>query len=126
MAGELAGAVVSHLDFALLARLDGFLGVLRNGAATRSNSLVDNQGLVACVGEGEGCRYYRSRLRELAKVVNQLVELDFGLSRSEGDATDEHHRCKYKFLHNSFLIFTFLLFYLFYLFYLFTFLPFYF
>lgn len=56
--GELAGTVVGHLDFTLIAWLYGRLGIFGNRAAARGNGLIHHQRLVADIGIDERTRHF--------------------------------------------------------------------
>jgi accessory gene regulator protein AgrB len=78
VARELACTVVSYFHLPLLSGLDGSLSVFGYGASAGSHSLVDYQWLLANVRENERTTYNGLFLRELAKIVNQVVKLDLG------------------------------------------------
>ena len=108
VAGELAFAVVRYLDFTLLARLDGCLGVFGYRTAARGDGLVDDQRLLAHVGIGEGTGHDGILLREGTEVVGGLVKLDLCrlLGHSHCHAANQQQRHKYcSFHHLSFHLF---------------------
>ena len=59
MTREHALAVIGNTNLSLLAWSDRLLGVRRYSTAAAGNSLVDNQRLVAHIGEGKGSLLYR-------------------------------------------------------------------
>ena len=103
VAGELALAIVSHLDLALLAGLYGSLGVLGNGASARGDGLVDYQGLLADVGIYKRAGDNGVLLGEGTEVVDGLFKLNLGrlLGHSEGYGTHCHQRHEYHSFHHS-------------------------
>ena len=73
-------AIVGDANLSLLTRSDRLLGIRRHGATAAGDGLVDDERLVAHVGEGKGCLLHRGTLIEGAKVVYHLLKLDFCLS----------------------------------------------
>ena len=74
MAWELSFPIIGNSDGSFFTRLYGALGVLRNGAPTTRNRLINNQRLVTSVGEGEGSLLHGIVLRERSEIVYQLIE----------------------------------------------------
>lgn len=91
MAGELTLAVISHRDHTFLSRFDWCLGVGRNRATAAGQGLVDDQRLIADVGEGEGAFLYGLALGESSKVISNLVKLDLSLREGLSYATEQEH-----------------------------------
>lgn len=101
-AGTADGAV-SHLDFALLARLDGLGGIFRTCAAARGHRVDNQQRLVARVGELKGAAHGAFRLLDGAEVMAQgrkrclgLLAVGHGTQRHQ---TDGEYRHKKPFSH---------------------------
>lgn len=91
VARKLARAVVGHGDGALLSWSDRLLVVARHGASATRHDLVEHQGLVADIGEGEYRLLDWALLRERAKILRDLVKLDLGLSQGGRESEYEHH-----------------------------------
>ena len=99
MTCELACTVVGNLDLAALSGLDGLLGVFGNGASAAGNSLVNDQWLVAYIGELKHTSDLGTAFGERAEIVGQLVELDFCLCAGETYSANEHQRNEYHLFH---------------------------
>ena len=104
MTGKASLTIVGDADLALLSRGYGLLGVVGHRATATGHRLIDDQRLVAHVGEREDSLLTRVSFVECTEVVRELVKLDFGLSRCRGCHSDEQRQGQHYFLHCHFLL----------------------
>ncbi len=88
LAGEFSLTVEHHLDVSRLAGGDGRLGECGDGAAARCCRLLDDEGFVTGVGEGEFCGLGLV-FRKAAEVVARLAEAEHRLCRYAERAQQE-------------------------------------